>query len=257
MRILKDNLLRATDTVIESGTEDESFLFRNMWDNRLVLQGKITGTVTFDLGLNYADFPIVDTLAIQAASGSALYLAINAGNTPAALAQWIEIINPLDNSGVINLTELTGAITNKYRYFRIDTYLVAPTGPTSTPGGDIYINYLYLGNFLQLPNARAYAEPIIDDTDNETKTVSGQIYTQLGHTYRKVSQKFKLATKEQKDEYYSWYNTSDRANNNIFIQFDDLLETYPPLFGKIKSTNEKRFLGMKYYPFNINFTEAK
>jgi len=254
MRILKDNLLRASATIVESGVEDESFKFENMWDNRLVLQGKVTTSVYFDLGANYATIS-PDTVSLFIASMTGDSITVSGGTTTAADTAGKNVYKATDGTRpavvVVNLEDLTGP----YRYWKIESRVGTFLG--GTPGGNIFLTYAYLGQYSQLPNARAYEEPLIDDTDNSTKTVGGQLYTQLGYTYKSVRQRFRTASQNQKDSFFSWYNTSDRANNNIFIQFEDDMVNYPPLFGKITGENERRFLGMKYYPFNINFREAK
>jgi len=252
MRILKDNILRSSNNTVESGIEDESFPFKNIWDNRFVLQGKIDEQLVIDLGPNYSELSTINTIAISITSWNAGYLVLGLGNTTDADTVNIDITDIAISNDRINLKYLLPG-NYQYRYIRITSY--ASNGGAIQ--GQLYINYLYLGKYLQLPLARAYEEPIIKNTDNYTTTVSGQIYNQVGYIYREVKQRFKLATKTDKDNFYTWYNTNDRVNNNIFIQFEDDIISYPPLFGSIVAKNENRFLGTKYYPFNITFTESK
>jgi hypothetical protein len=254
MRILVDNILRAPLNTIESGTEDESFIFANMWDNRMVLQGRITEEVIIDLGVDYAELSAVDTIALKLTSWTdATYLELGWGNTATATDGAIDISNIAVVDGIIHIKDIQPTAF-KARYWRITSFA---TPDAIIKQGSLYVNYLYLGQYKQLPNARAYEEPIVNDTDNIRTTVGGQVYTQLGYTFKEVEQSFRLASKSEVDDFYSWYTTSDRANNNIFIQFEDDTDTYPPLFGRITSENQQRFLGMKYYPFNIKFREAK
>ena len=94
-------------------------------------------------------------------------------------------------------------------------------------------------------------------TDRITTSTGGQGYYQLGYDYQDGTFFFPLATKTEKNNFYNWYLTNDRSNPVIFIQFDDNLIDYPPLYGYItEQKNTNRIIGNEYFPFEITFMET-
>lgn len=138
-------------------------------------------------------------------------------------------------------------IDETYRFFRL----------TMTNGADpIYCNHLFLGSWLQLPGYTPGSTPDIDANDILNETPSRQIYATAGVPIKKQSFSFKAASLTVRNNFLTWYETIDRANNNIIIQHEEDLISLPPYYGKVtdyKHINRDRLL----FDFNIDVQEAK
>jgi hypothetical protein len=146
-------------------------------------------------------------------------------------------------------SEMVEFVDQTYRYWRI----VIPGS-----GGVDYLRYFYLGEYLQIPYPEPGSTPNVATNDIIATTSGYQRYTTRGTTARVQSFEFYATTQAEYELFRDWWNSDDRSNNLIFVQFEDDNEMthFPSYLAKVVEfvTNNRSQLA---YDWSITIEEAK
>ena len=150
-------------------------------------------------------------------------------------------------------------ITTKYDGFFIydlgvssdDYYQLTPSGT-----GDLFFNWLYVGEYLEFPdlNIGSYPEIVKENITNETS--SGQVYTTSGVAHYEQEVSFSNIDRDDYLVFEDWYKSVSSSYNQLFYQYNSRLDDYPPFYCSItefQPTSRSR----DYYDFKITIREAK
>jgi hypothetical protein len=101
-----------------------------------------------------------------------------------------------------------------------------------TPG---LMNYLYIGNSLQIPAINGYSTPDLNDTDAVARTSGHQIITTPGTFFQTQEFPVSGSTQAQYVAFLDWYKSSDRAKNHLIVPFENSMDCSPfePYYAKI------------------------
>lgn len=225
MRLLVNNKANATNTTVNG--EIGSFPKRYMFENQFVTKTFFTNTIDIDLGS-------AQNITAIACYGTDSSYTVKAGTT-ASVTDYSNTV-----TDVLFLDET-------YRYWQI------------SKTGDGYINHLYLGEFLAMPGATHGATPQRVASDVVNTTSGGQKYVTNGHIIKTLSLSFPGATRAEWLAFNDWFESTDRINSFIFVQFENTTSTFPPFFARIPPdgyTGLSRVQGEAYI-FNLIIQEAK
>lgn len=163
-----------------------------------------------------------------------------------------------------NKSVYKGSISNSNLVVRWD----GKSGPAGSATPDVtedipysteeegYINYFYLGEYLQLPGIRAGSTPSRLTTDVTNVSASGQINTTRGIVYKTQSFIFPDTTQQEFDDFVTWWESDDRTNNHFIVQFEEDMDIFLPFFCKI-TNYEVDTRNILAYNWLINVQEAK
>jgi len=144
-----------------------------------------------------------------------------------------------------NIT-VQSAFNRSFRYWRIEV---------DTP---IYVNYLYLGIYLQFYGHNNYPTPSIANSDQTNITNSGQVYTTIGTPTKAISFDFIISTEAEYTSIMNWYLSDERAKNSVIVPFEDDIdkEIVKPFFSKLSSELEPA-RDLNTYDYTLSWIEAK
>ena len=141
------------------------------------------------------------------------------------------------------------------------------TGPkgSATPDIDInpadlgFVNYVYLGEAIDLDCVKPNIVPKRTNTDFYNFSQNGEVYATAGTRYKTLEQEFPVGTLAEYQELDTYLETTDRVRANIIDQFpNDTDGIYPPFFGVItEDTYLERIDYNRFYPFTLKFREVK
>jgi hypothetical protein len=202
MRILKSN--KITSSLITVQSESNAFPKENMVNN--VLNEKTYVTTYFDV--DFGSAVTVDSIGILA-EGSGW--TVTAGATLGA-STFTQVIS--DTVTFINQT---------WRYWRF-----------TTSSAD-YMEYIYLGEYLQIPQITPGSTPQPTSTDVKNRTSGGQVYPTQGTIVKSQDVVAVGLNATEFEAINTWYYSSDRVNNHIVVPFEGSMTVYPfePYFAEI------------------------
>lgn len=225
MRLLISN--KITAAMITVNNESTAFPKANMINNNLIEKTFFTDYIDIDFGSAVT----IDAIALVSASTG---ITLSANSTPAWGSPPFTTV----------ITSEVTFINESYRYWRI------------SKTGDFFINYFYLGEFLQMPGVEDFPTPQEITTDVVSTTQSGQIYTTPGITFKTQEFSFPYTIQADYDAFKTWWKSDDRTNNIFLVPFESDMDIFEPYFCKVLSNNigDRSRLA---YSWSITVQEAK
>jgi hypothetical protein len=229
MRFLVNNKINDSTTTITVNNENTNFPKENMLGNILVEKTEFDDNIVIDFGSAVT----IDSVG---------FIAEDSGYTLQA--------HTADSWGSpafsTSLTAEVTFISQSYRYWRL--YKSGFTG---------FVNYLYLGEYLQMPGfiPNTFRNPNTTDITNTSQ--SAQNYTTEGVIFNTQSFEFPGPTWASFQLFETWYRSSDRVNHFMFVPYENSMTTIVPYYAKLGSVNipDSRFNDS--IPFEITIREVK
>ena len=185
-------------------TESNAFPKENMINN--VLNEKTLVTTYFDV--DFGSALTIDSIGLLA-EGSGWTVTAGASLGASTFSQAI--------------SDTVTFISQTWRYWRFTT---------SAPD---YMEYVYLGEYLQIPQIVPGSTPQPTATDVKNRTSGGQVYPTQGTIVKMQDVTAIGLTATEFETINTWYYSSDRVNNHIVVPFESSMTVYPfePYFAEI------------------------
>jgi hypothetical protein len=225
MRILIDNKITADLVTVQ--TESNAFPKENMIGN--VLNEKTLVNTYFDVA--FASPVTIDAIGLLAeGSGWTVTAGATLGASTFSLA----------------ITDTVHFINQTWQYWRF-----------TTSSAD-YMEYVYLGEYLQIPRIEPGPTPTPKNTDSVSRTSGGQVYPTQGVVTKEFAVTALGLTEAEFTPINQWYESSDRIYNHIIVPFESDMDKYPfePFYAQtLEYGSFKRTI--LSYDIKMKFEEAK
>jgi hypothetical protein len=224
MRILTDNKAKTSNTTVNGVTT--AFPASNLYSNILIEKTYFDDYIDIDFG----SATTIDSIGLIS---SATGITVSANST----ASWGA--PPFTTT----ITNQVTFINQSYRYWRI------------AKSGTNKINYLYLGEYMQLDCMQIGSTPLPNVTDITNFSIMGTTEQTRGIVYNTQPFRFPLATEAEWTVFDTWYRSNDRINAHLIVPFesDTPIESYfANIFNYAIPNRDK-----SVYDYSFSVREAK
>ena len=208
MIITTDNRLRSDLTSIAMTGAVDGFPLANCYSNALVEKTLYTNTITITLGSSTG----IDYFAFYSNDADTV------------------TVTPSGEGAVVLSTSYDGWFYSALT--AATSYTVTMTGT-----GDIYFNYIYIGDHIKLEYIERGTVPNRNRNDIQSESNTRQLYTTAGVSAKSQSVSVPDVTRANWLVFDDWQAEPSATDNQFFVQWEDDPTSYPPYFANIQNYN--------------------
>ena len=212
MRLLISN--KVESTMITINNESDAFPKENMVTGILPEKSYIDQTAVIDFGSTTSERVTAIAIVYQDLTN----VKIQANATDSWGSPSFE--QSITSSGQIVFIDQT------YRFWRIKA---DNTG---------YVNYIYLGEYLQMPGVEENSMPQTITNDATVTSAGYQKQTTRGTTAKTQEFIFPGASQAEYDDFIDWWESDDRSNNCFIVQFEEDMTLFSPFLCKVAEASD-------------------